>query len=90
MEIFGLNIDEEDPLCDGFISYANDPSSASDETILAAVRFHRNHLLLNSDWTQIEDSTADKTAWAAYRQQLRDLPVEDVDPRTIVFPTPPE
>lgn len=89
MEIFGLNIDEENYLCDSFVSYSHDPSSASDEVVLAAVRFYRNHLLLTSDWTQIQDSTADKEAWAIYRQQLRDLPVGTVDPRSIIFPTPP-
>jgi hypothetical protein len=30
-------------------------------------------LLINSDWTQLPDSPADKQAWAIYRQALRDL-----------------
>lgn len=89
MTIFDINIDEENLLCDSFVSFSKDPSSADDETVLAAVRFYRNHLLLISDWTQIGDSTANKTAWAEYRQQLRDLTVDIVDPRLIVFPTPP-
>jgi len=41
------------------------------------LRRRRDNLLSASDWTQMPDSplTAEqKTAWATYRQQLRDLP----------------
>lgn len=41
------------------------------------VRRLRTHLLQQSDWTQVVDSplsTEEKAAWAAYRQQLRDMP----------------
>lgn len=48
------------------------------QKILAdSIRQRRNSLLKDSDWTQLADValTADqKTAWAQYRQQLRDLP----------------
>ena len=40
-------------------------------------RNFRNKLLQMSDWTQMTDSPLsndDKTAWATYRQQLRDAP----------------
>jgi hypothetical protein len=50
----------------------------------------RNRELQASDWTQIADSTADKTAWQEYRQELRDLPAQNVDPKKIKFPTRPE
>lgn len=39
-------------------------------------RFIRNNLLTDSDWTQMNDSpltNEDKTAWATYRQELRDI-----------------
>ena len=39
-------------------------------------RTTRNKLLADSDWTQINDSplsNEDKTSWATYRQELRDL-----------------
>jgi hypothetical protein len=39
-------------------------------------RMKRNQLLANSDWTQMNDSPLTnevKTAWATYRQELRDL-----------------
>lgn len=61
-----------------------------DENILwARIRYQRNQLLLACDWTQVADSTANKTAWATYRQALRDLPTKNTDPTKIVFPTPP-
>jgi hypothetical protein len=38
------------------------------------MRIVRNHLLAASDWTQLPDAQCDKTAWATYRQALRDFP----------------
>lgn len=43
----------------------------------AGIRNLRTHLLKESDWTQVVDSQlspTQKTAWATYRQQLRDMP----------------
>ena len=37
------------------------------------IRKKRNALLAESDWTQITDATVDKTVWATYRQNLRDI-----------------
>jgi hypothetical protein len=53
------------------------------------IRNWRNAELSACDWTQIADSTADKAAWAGYRQALRDLPASNKDPKKIVFPTLP-
>jgi len=53
------------------------------------VRFTRDNLLKNSDWTQIADAPVDKAAWATYRQALRDLPKEAGFPWTITWPTEP-
>jgi hypothetical protein len=52
-------------------------------------RLWRNAQLASCDWTQVADSTADKAAWAEYRQALRDLPTQNADPKQIVFPTRP-
>lgn len=52
----------------------------------------RNGLLLESDWTQSNDSPltdAKKAEWATYRQALRDLPANTTDPRSPTWPTPP-
>ena len=54
-----------------------------------SVRRSRTELLNDSDWTQIADSTADKTAWATYRQQLRDISAQSGFPWTVTWPTAP-
>ena len=79
----------QDALVRAWFSYQNDPSSVDDATLFDVIRWRRDGLLLSCDWTQIADCTADKSAWAEYRQQLRDLPMQNVNPQLIVFPTPP-
>ena len=56
----------------------------------ASVRTSRTQMLKDCDWTQIADSTADKTAWATYRQALRDVPTQAGFPWANVWPTQPE
>jgi hypothetical protein len=46
------------------------------EAVKALLRPERNRLLSASDWTQLNDTTLPEetlAAWAAYRQDLRDL-----------------
>jgi hypothetical protein len=54
-----------------------------------SVRTSRTQKLKDSDWTQIADSTADKAAWATYRQQLRDITGQAGFPWTITWPDAP-
>ena len=55
----------------------------------AKVRSQRDALLSSCDWTQLPDvNIADKTEWAAYRQQLRDI-TDQTDPYNIVWPNDP-
>lgn len=64
-----------------------DPRTA--ETEWQEVRKKRNILLQESDWTQMPDvAMPTKSAWATYRQQLRDITTQ-ADPFNIVWPTPP-
>ena len=56
------------------------------------VKNKRNKLLNACDWTQIADSplTAEKKAeWTTYRQLLRDVPQQSVEPENVVWPTAP-
>jgi hypothetical protein len=55
----------------------------------ANIRRQRTEMLNDCDWTQIADSTADKTAWATYRQQLRDIPTSAGFPWNVVWPETP-
>ena len=53
------------------------------------VRQRRGELLAACDWTQLPDvSDAARSAWAAYRQALRDVTTQP-DPMNIEWPTPP-
>ena len=61
----------------------------SDIEQAASVRASRTEKLKDSDWTQINDSTADKAAWAIYRQALRDIPAQNGFPFTVEWPTSP-
>lgn len=64
-------------------------AEADNELLFQCIRQWRNRELSLCDWTQLPDSPVDKTAWATYRQELRDLPAQNPDPKLIVFPTPP-
>ena len=61
----------------------------SNDELMQELRRYRNLKLVQSDWTQLADSTADNTAWATYRQALRDLPAQNADPKKIKFPVAP-
>lgn len=52
----------------------------------------RNQLLSISDWTQIPNNpltTDQQTAWATYRQELRDITTQSGYPFNVIWPTPP-
>ena len=66
-----------------------DAIAAKDAEQATNVRNQRTQLLKDCDWTQIADSTADKTAWATYRQALRDVPAQSGFPWEVTWPTQP-
>lgn len=53
-------------------------------------KYNRNRLLQNSDWSQVPDAPVDAAVWALYRQQLRDLPENTIDPHNVVWPEHPQ
>ena len=55
----------------------------------AAIRTQRDAKLTSSDWTQVADAPVDKTAWATYRQALRDVPTQTGFPWEVTWPTTP-
>jgi len=59
------------------------PLSADDARAL------RDDLLVQSDWTQVSDAPVDQSAWATYRQALRDVPDQDGFPSEIAWPVQP-
>jgi len=65
-------------------------TDTSDAEILTArMRYQRDRLLAESDWTQVADAPVDRQAWADYRQALRDFPATWTAGSTADFPDPP-
>lgn len=60
-----------------------------DDEQASLVRLTRNKKLADCDWTQLADSTADKPAWALYRQSLRDITAQEGFPWSVTWPTEP-
>jgi len=63
--------------------------AGADDRKASEVRADRNACLAATDWTQIADSTADKPAWATYRQALRDVPSQVGFPQSVTWPQEP-
>jgi len=58
-------------------------------TLAIEARTKRNALLTASDWTQVADAPVDQTAWATYRQALRDITDQVGFPEVIDWPAKP-
>jgi hypothetical protein len=61
----------------------------SDSEKWDSIRGERNRMLLESDWTQLEDSSVNKREWASYRQSLREIPQTIQNPDLVVWPKKP-
>lgn len=53
------------------------------------VRTERDSRLVASDWTQLPDAPVDSVAWAAYREQLRNISDQPGFPWDITWPAEP-
>jgi hypothetical protein len=53
------------------------------------IRNTRNRLLNDSDYTQVPDFPGDKDAWAAYRQELREVTNTFSSPELVEWPVKP-
>jgi hypothetical protein len=62
--------------------------AAEVDTKAAQLRRQRDIALMNSDWTQVLDAPVDRTAWATYRQALRNLPQDPNFPNVELPATP--
>jgi hypothetical protein len=63
--------------------------NATNEQKWKQIRNWRNAELNQTDWTQLVDSPVDKSAWANYRQALRDLPAQGGKADEVELPTKP-
>ena len=72
-----------------FISNFGNDNEVSDEIFLARLRYWRDTELARTALIQVADAPVNETAWASYRQALRDLPASNADPRKINLPVAP-
>ena len=63
--------------------------ASADEQQAKSVREDRNKRLADCDWTQLADSQVDKSAWATYRQALRDVPTQSGFPWEVTWADAP-
>lgn len=68
---------------------AYNPDERALEQEAEEVRTQRDALLKETDWTQVADAPVDQSAWADYRQALRDVPQQEEFPQEVVWPTKP-
>lgn len=92
-----LAVEQARPYWDSEWTYEFQDISLSGQALLDAkwleLRSLRNEKLTACDWTQLTDSPLSselKTAWATYRQALRDLPQQEgLDPANPTWPEQP-
>ena len=69
----------------------NTAEAADDTLTWDDIRATRDQILRDTDWTMTTGSTVDQAQWAAYRQNLRDIPqtYSGKTPDEVVWPTQP-
>jgi hypothetical protein len=61
-----------------------------DEQVATSVRAQRDRLLSETDWTQSRDVSLDNDGdWVSYRQELRDITLQEGFPHTVTWPEKP-
>lgn len=69
------------------LELANPPPTS--EQLAEQARKKRDLLLAESDFSQLPDAPVNASVWAAYRQELRDVPEQVGFPETIDWPERP-
>ena len=76
-----------------YLEWAKTNTTETDDISLTwdDIRATRDQILRDTDWTMTTGATVDQGQWAAYRQNLRDLPqtYRDKNPEDVVWPTQP-
>ena len=88
--------DDDAELIDGFLKVLDEAEVAQEQQAEADSQAHRVRVdrtlrLQASDWTQGKDIADEvSTAWATYRQALRDVPSQEGFPWGVTWPEQPE
>ena len=72
-----------------FVAIIETAEDVPNDYLIERIRNWRNAELAATDYTQLPDAPADKTAYAIYRQELRDLMAQSEDARAFIFPIKP-
>lgn len=72
------------------VEMSEEEKAEADNVKAKQVRELRDSKLLETDWTQLNDSPINRTAWGNYRQQLRDITEQVGFPWDIEWPALPE
>ena len=74
-----------------WVAEGNTPDDADSVDGWIAIRSKRDQILRDTDWTMTTGATVDQAQWAAYRQNIRDIPqtYKDKTPADVVWPTQP-
>ena len=91
---WSIPIDEANRHYQEYLEWAktNTIEDADTETLTwDSIRFTRDQILKDTDWTMTTGATVDQAQWAAYRQTIRDIPqtYKDKTPDDVVWPTQP-
>lgn len=78
----------------GPISQYQPPPAITPDQLASQARAQRDHLLAESDWTQLPDARAamgpqKSENWDAYRKELREIPLQPGFPTEINWPQKP-
>ena len=74
-----------------WVAEGNTAEAADDTLTWDDIRATRDAILKDTDWTMTTGASVDQAQWAAYRQNLRDLPqtYSGKTPDDVVWPTQP-
>ena len=74
-----------------WVSEGNTAEAADDTLTWDSIRASRDKILRDTDWTMTTGASVDQAQWAAYRQNIRDIPqtYSGKTPDEVVWPTQP-
>jgi len=90
----GIPIDEANTDYQEYLEWVaegNTAEAAEDTLTWDDIRATRDGILIDTDWTMTTGASVDQAQWAAYRQNIRDIPqtYSGKTPDEVVWPTQP-
>jgi len=92
IEIVSIPFDEANTDYQEYLEWAKtNTTEPADGLTWDDIRATRDRILRDTDWTMTTGATVDQAQWAAYRQNIRDIPqtYKDKTPDDVVWPTQP-